>query len=83
VFLYLYLTRRLLKGHREKKREKKVTQVSKQFFLAAAGKFAVFFIACLNSPCYETPKNARKKNRAKQPREGEKKNGGEKKPHFL
>jgi hypothetical protein len=37
-----------------------------------------FFMAFLNSPCHETPKNAIKKNRTKQPRE-KKKTEGEKK----
>jgi hypothetical protein len=37
---------------------------------------AIFLIAFLNSPYYETPKNAIKKNRAKQPRE--EKHGGKK-----
>jgi hypothetical protein len=44
--------------------------------------FARFFlIAFLNSPCHETPKNAIKKNRTKQPEE--KKNGGEKSRIFC
>jgi hypothetical protein len=42
-----------------------------------------FFIAFLNSPCYETPKNVIKKNQTKQPREGGKKNGGEKSRIFC
>jgi hypothetical protein len=41
----------------------------------------IFFIAFLNSLCYETPKNVIKKNRAKQP--GEEKKTEEKKPYFL
>jgi hypothetical protein len=39
-------------------------------------------MAFLNSPCHETPKNAMKKNRTKQPRE-EKKNGGKKSRIFC
>jgi hypothetical protein len=43
-------------------------------FLEAEEIFArFFFITFLNCPCYETPKNAIKKNRTKQPKEGEKK----------
>jgi hypothetical protein len=51
--------------------------------LAAAEKNLRFFIAFLNSPCYKTPKNAIKTNRAKQPREGGKKRRGEKKNIFV
>jgi hypothetical protein len=51
--------------------------------LAAAEKFSQFFlIAFFNSPCCETPKNAIKKNRAKQPRE-KKNSGGQKCHHFC
>jgi hypothetical protein len=37
----------------------------------------------LNSPCYETPKNAIKKNRTKQPRERKKKTEGKKAAFFV
>jgi hypothetical protein len=46
--------------------------------------FARFFlIAFLNSPCYETPKNAIKKNRTKQPRGKKKKTDGKKRHIFC
>jgi hypothetical protein len=66
-------------------RGQKKSHVSTFFFffnfwrLPGARRF--FFIAFLNSPCYVTPKNAIKKNRAKQPREGKKTE--ERKPYFL
>jgi hypothetical protein len=37
----------------------------------------------LNSPCYETPKNAIKKNRTKQPKEKKKKKNGGKKSRIF
>jgi hypothetical protein len=42
-----------------------------------------FFIAFLNSPCYETPKNAIKKNRTKQPRVKKKKTEEKKAAFFV
>jgi hypothetical protein len=57
--------------------------VSESFFWRLQKNFRDFFIAFLNSPCYETPKNAIKKNRAKQPREGEKETEGEKTTFFV
>jgi hypothetical protein len=53
-------------------------------FLEAEEIFArFFFIAFLNSPCYETPENAIKKNRTKQPREQKTKKTDEKKATFF
>jgi hypothetical protein len=76
----------IYKGRRGKKK-KKVTQVSKYFFWElrqAEEIFArFFFIAFLNSPCYETPKNAIKKNRAKQPWVKKKKTEGKKAAFFV
>jgi hypothetical protein len=45
--------------------KKKVTPVSKYFFGGCGEASAIFFIAFVNSPCYETPKSAIKQNRAK------------------
>jgi hypothetical protein len=50
-------------------------------FFGGCGKLSViFFIAFLNPPCYETPKNAIKKieQNAKQPREKKKETEGKK-----
>jgi hypothetical protein len=60
--------------------EKKVPQVR---FFGGCGTFpAIFFIAFLNSPCYETPENAIKK--IEQNNRGRKKeNGGGKKTTFF
>jgi hypothetical protein len=58
------------------KKKKKVTW-SKYFFGGYGKNSAIFFIAFLSSPCYETPKNTIKKNRPKQRREKRKKHGGE------
>jgi hypothetical protein len=53
-------------------------------FFGGCGKVsAIFLIAFLNSPCYETPKNAIKKPTKTTEGEKRKKNGGEKKPHFF
>jgi hypothetical protein len=52
--------------------------------MAAAEKFPRFFlIAFLNSPCYETPKNAMKKKSSKTTEGGKKKPGGNKSRIFC
>jgi hypothetical protein len=53
-------------------------------FLEAEGIFArFFFIAFLNSPCYETPKNATKKSKKSNKTTGGKKKTEEKKAAFF
>jgi hypothetical protein len=69
------------KGRRKKKKKSDVSE--SVLFLEAEEIFArFFFMAFLNSPCYETPKNAIKK-KSNKTTEGGKKKRRKKKPHFL
>jgi hypothetical protein len=69
----------LVKGRRACQKQK-VMQVSNyRHFLVFDGcgrLSAIFLVAFLNSPCYETPKTATNKIEQNKP-------GGKKQPHFL